>query len=56
VPYIGWINNLVNGDMRSVIIPIIAGALFVYAGWQFVSGRIERNRERKAAKATDSPS
>ena len=36
VPYIGWINNLVNGDMRSVVIPIVAGALFVYAGYQVV--------------------
>ena len=53
VPYIGWINNVVNGDMRSVAIPIIAGLLFIYAGYQFVSGRIERSRERKAAKATD---
>lgn len=46
VPYIGWINNFVNGDMRSVIIPILAGALFVYAGYQIVSARIERRRRR----------
>jgi signal peptidase len=51
VPYIGWINNLVNGDMRSVIIPIVAGALFVYAGYQFIAGAIERKRKRAAANA-----
>ena len=49
VPYIGWINNFVNGDMRSVIIPVFAGALFVYAGYQLVSARIDRKRQREAA-------
>ncbi len=48
VPYIGWINNFVNGDMRSVMIPVIAGALFIYAGYQIVSGRRERKRKRAA--------
>jgi signal peptidase len=52
VPYIGWINNLVNGDMRSVLIPIAAGALFLYAGYQFVSGRLERKRERRELAAS----
>ena len=52
VPYVGWINNLVNGDMRSVLIPIAAGALFLYAGYQFVSGRLDRKRERRALAAS----
>ena len=52
VPYVGWINNLVNGDTRSVLIPIIAGALFLYAGYQFVTGRLERKRERRELAAS----
>ena len=33
VPWIGWVNNLVNGDMRAVVIPLVAIALFGYAGY-----------------------
>lgn len=47
VPWIGWVNNLVNGDMRSVIIPIIAGFLFLYGGWLIVSNRLEKRRARR---------
>lgn len=52
VPYIGWVNNVVNGDQRSRIIPIAACALFVYAGYLFVSSRREKRRERSAVAAT----
>ncbi len=46
VPWVGWINNLVNGDMRSVIIPVVAGVLFLYGGWLIVSNRLEKRRKR----------
>lgn len=50
VPWIGWVNNLVNGDMRGIIIPIVAGGLFLYGGWMVVSNRLEKRREREAAQ------
>ncbi|PZQ91983.1 MAG: signal peptidase I [Leifsonia xyli] len=50
VPWIGWVNNLVNGDMRSVIIPLIAGFLFLYGGWLIVSNRLEKRRARRKAE------
>jgi signal peptidase len=53
VPWIGWINNLVNGDMRAVIIPIIAVGLFVYAGWMIVSSRLEKRRKQREAREAD---
>jgi signal peptidase len=46
VPLIGWVNNVVNGDLRAVVIPIVAGLLFLYAGWMIVSGQIDRRRRR----------
>ncbi|MFT4029790.1 MAG: signal peptidase I [Protaetiibacter sp.] len=60
VPWIGWVNNLVNGDLRSVVIPIAAGLLFLYGGWLIVSNRLEKRRDRRAAlaaetSATDEP-
>ncbi len=50
VPWIGWVNNVVNGDMRSVIIPIVAGVLFLYAGYQVVSALMQRRRDRRAGQ------
>lgn len=49
VPYVGYINNLVNGDSRSVIIPIIAVALFGYAGWMLISSILGRRRKKELA-------
>lgn len=51
VPYVGWINNVVNGDLRAIVIPIVAGLLFLYAGWMLVSSRIERRRRRRREEA-----
>jgi signal peptidase len=48
VPWIGYINNLVNGDARAVVIPLVAIALFGYAGWMIVSGLLGRRRKREA--------
>ena len=50
VPYIGWINNVINGGTRSMVVPIVAGLLFLYAGYMVASTLVERRR--KAAKAT----
>jgi len=49
VPYIGWVNNVVNGDARSVIVPIVAGGLFLYAGFMAASTVVDRRRKARAA-------
>ena len=46
VPYIGWVNNIVNGDLRSIVIPIVAGLLFLYTGWALVGHHFDRRRRR----------
>lgn len=51
VPWIGWVNNVVNGDLRAVVIPIVAGLLFLYAGWSIVTSQIDRRRRRARAEA-----
>jgi signal peptidase len=53
VPWVGWINNIVNGDLRAIVIPIVAGLLFLYAGWMIVSNRIEARRRRRREAAED---
>ena len=53
VPYIGYVNLLVNGDARAWAIPVIAVGLFAYAGYMFASGVSSsiRRRRRRAAEA-----
>lgn len=47
VPLIGWVNNVINGDARSIIIPVVAVALFGYAGFMFTSGLVSAARKRR---------
>jgi len=53
VPFIGWVNNLVNGDLRAVVIPVVAGLLFLYAGWSIVTSRIDKRRRRQRDEAEE---
>jgi signal peptidase len=52
VPYIGYVNTIVNGDNRSWIVPVSAVALFAYAGWMLASGiwQSVRRRRRQARR------
>lgn len=47
VPYLGWVNNVLNGESRAWLVPLIAGLLLAYAGWMLISGI----RERRALRA-----
>jgi signal peptidase I len=51
VPYLGWVNNVINGGSRSVIIPIVAGVLFLYAGYMAAGTVVDRRRKAKAEAA-----
>lgn len=46
VPWIGWVNNVITGEMRMLAVPIVAGLLFAYALWMVFGGI--RDRRRKA--------
>lgn len=52
VPLIGWVNNVVNGDTRAIVIPLLAAGLFVYAGWMVLAHVIGRVRARRAGVRT----
>ncbi|HEY4225542.1 MAG TPA: signal peptidase I [Pseudolysinimonas sp.] len=54
IPYVGWVNNVINGDARMVIVPIVAGGLFLYAGFMGASTVVDRRRRaRRAAAAAE---
>ena len=51
IPYVGWVNAAINGSNRSWIVPIVATALFAYAGFTVVSAIIARKRRRTVSQA-----
>ncbi|SNT01632.1 signal peptidase I [Rhodococcoides kyotonense] len=46
IPYLGYVNNWLTGDRRTVVVGGIAGALVLYALYQFVGAGIDRSRRR----------
>ena len=46
VPWIGFVNSWVGGESRGLLLPIIAVALFGYAGWMFIGGMVSRSRKK----------
>lgn len=52
IPWLGYLNSAISGESRAWLIPLIAGALFLYAGYMAASGiagAIKRRRSRAAA-------
>jgi signal peptidase len=50
VPWIGVVSLWMNGPARAIVVPIAAGALFLFAAWMFVGGVVEKARKRKRAE------
>jgi len=52
VPWVGYINNTLNGSNRSSLIPLIAVALIGYAAFMIAAGALERARKRRVTRRT----
>ncbi|MET1044221.1 MAG: signal peptidase I [Microbacteriaceae bacterium] len=50
VPWLGYVNSAVNGENRAWIVPVIAGGLFLYAGFMVASSIAEAVKQRRARK------
>lgn len=46
IPYVGWLTNVITGDMRGTIITIAVVVLFGYAAWMIFSGLRDKRKER----------
>lgn len=49
LPWIGYVNNAVNGQGGNWIVPALAGLLFAYAGYTVASAIVGRRMKRKRA-------
>jgi signal peptidase len=54
VPVIGYLSLWMNGPARAIVVPIAAGALFVFALFMFLSGAIEHARKKRREDAAAS--
>jgi signal peptidase I len=50
VPWIGYLNNLVSGNVRGWLVPLVAIGLFLYAGYMIASGIASSARKRRLAR------
>ncbi|WP_072806235.1 signal peptidase I [Rhodococcoides yunnanense] len=46
IPYLGYVNNWLTGDRRTLVVGALVGVLVLYALFQFVGAGIERSRRR----------
>jgi len=49
IPLLGWVNTAVAGESRGILVPLVAGSLFAYAAWLFLSAFFGRRKRRRAA-------
>lgn len=54
VPYIGYVYNAITGQMRTVMLTVVVGALSIYAVFMFGGAVRDRARRRSAAADTQS--
>lgn len=47
LPYLGYVNNWLTGEQRTVIVGIAVGALVIYAVFMIVSGTRDSRRRKK---------
>jgi signal peptidase len=47
IPWVGWVTQVVTGQVRAVAVPIVVGALGLYAAWMIGSGIVEGRRRAR---------
>ena len=53
IPWIGYVNNLIGGDARAILVPILGIGLLLYAGYAFASGIVGAARKRRRGRQSD---
>jgi signal peptidase len=50
IPYLGWVNNAVEGGARGYVVPVVAGLLFAYALYTVITTITARRRKEASRK------
>ena len=56
IPYLGYVNTWFSGNRRTIVVFVIAGALFAYGAWQFYTGiREDRKQDGETPDVDETP-
>ncbi len=55
IPWLGYVNNLVGGQGRSLLLPLVVAALFIYAGYMVASSVVASSRKKRLQAAPTEP-
>ncbi|QIK63345.1 signal peptidase I [Leucobacter viscericola] len=56
VPGLGWVQNALNGELRALLVPVIAGGLFLYAAITLARAAVDRRRRKRTELAAETQS
>ncbi|MGW9345992.1 signal peptidase I [Streptomyces albidoflavus] len=51
LPLLGWVNNVLNGQNRAIVLAVVAGSLFLYAAVSVGGAMRDRRKKTDAAAA-----
>lgn len=55
LPLLGWVNNVLNGSNRTIVLAVVAGGLFLYAAISIVGAARDRRKKGTTDAATRGP-
>jgi signal peptidase len=55
IPWLGYVNNLLGGQGRSLLVPLVAAALFIYAGYMLASSVVSSLKRKRTATGPAEP-
>ena len=55
IPWLGYLNNMVGGQGRSLLVPLVAAALFAYAGYMVASSVVGSRKRKRIATGPAGP-
>lgn len=48
IPWVGWVTQVVTGEVKAFVVPLVVAALLVYALWMFAGALRERARRARS--------
>jgi signal peptidase len=55
IPWLGYVNNLLGGQGRSLLVPLVAAALFIYAGYMLAGSVVSSLKRKRIATGPAEP-
>jgi signal peptidase len=53
IPLLGWVNAVISGNMRGIVLFVVITLLFGYAAWMLIAAFRERSERQRAQKSAE---